>query len=65
MAKTNLVKSVAVTVLSKTLSGGDCIVSLQEEHGRVHTLYLSREESSVLDLGYNLKLTIEKVESKS
>ena len=65
MAKTNLIKSVAVTVLSKTLSGSDCIVSLQEEHGRVHTIYLSREESSVLDLGYSLKLTIEKVESKS
>lgn len=65
MAKTNLVKSVAVTVLSKTLSGGDCIVSLQEEHGRVHSIYLSREESSGIDLGYNLKFTIEKVESKS
>jgi hypothetical protein len=64
MAKTNSIKSMAVTVLSKTLSGSDCIVSLQEEHGRVHTIYLSKEESSGIDLGHKLKLTIEKVESK-
>ncbi|MFA5961919.1 MAG: hypothetical protein WC848_04520 [Parcubacteria group bacterium] len=66
MAKTNsLAISVTVTVLSKTLSGGDCIVSLQEGQGRVHTIYLSLEESSKIDLGHKLKFTIEKVEAKS
>lgn len=65
MAKTNIIKNVTATVLSKTLSGEDCIASLQEQHGRVHTIYLSREESSKIDLGNGLKLTIEKVESKS
>jgi|GEM_PF-1254180 hypothetical protein len=66
MAKINsLTKSVAVTVLSKTLSGSDCIVSLQEDQGRVHTVYLSREESSKIDLGYKLKITLENIESKS
>jgi hypothetical protein len=54
-----------VTVLSKTLSGSDCIVSLQEDQGRVHTVYLSREESSKIDLGYKLKITLENIESKS
>lgn len=64
MAKTNsIIKTVTATVLSKTLSGGDCILSLQEDHGRVHTIYFSKEEASKVDLGYKLKLTIEKVES--
>lgn len=65
MAKNNpIIKTSPVTVISKTLSGQDCIVSLQEEQGRVHTLYFSREESSKVDLGNKLKITIEKVESK-
>jgi hypothetical protein len=65
MAKTNLaLKTAAVTVISKTLSGSDCIASLQEEHGRVHTIYLSREESSKIDLGDKVKFTLEKVDSK-
>lgn len=65
MAKTNsTIKTAGVSVISKTLSGSDCIVSLQEEHGRVHTLYFSRDESSGIDLGHKLKITIEKVESK-
>jgi len=65
MAKTNsIIKTAAVSVISKTLSGSDCIVSLQEEQGRVHTIYLSQEESSKIDLGHKLKVTIEKVESK-
>lgn len=63
MAKTNSTKVITATVLSKTLSGSDCIVSLQEDQGRVHTIYLSKEESSKVDLGHKLKLTIEKVES--
>ncbi|OGI36054.1 MAG: hypothetical protein A2259_01870 [Candidatus Moranbacteria bacterium RIFOXYA2_FULL_43_15] len=65
MAKNNLtIKTVSVTVISKTLSGSDCIVSLQEDHGRVHTIYLSQEESSKIDLGHKLKFTIEKVDIK-
>jgi hypothetical protein len=65
MAKTNsIIKTAAVSVISKTLSGSDCIASLQEEQGRVHTIYLSREESSKIDLGHKLKFTLEKVEAK-
>jgi hypothetical protein len=65
MAKKNfIIKTAAVSVISKTLSGLDCIVSLQEEQGRVHTIYLSQEESSKIDLGHKLKFTFEKVESK-
>lgn len=65
MAKTNFtIKTAATTVISKTLSGGDCIVSLQEDQGRVHTIYLSQEESSKIDLGHKLKFTLEKVETK-
>lgn len=63
MAKTNFTKVITATVLSKTLSGSNCIVSLQEDQGRVHTIYLSKEESSKVDLGYKIKLTIEKVEN--
>ena len=65
MAKTNsIIKTASVTVISKTLSGPDCIVSLQEEQGRVHTLYFSQQESSKIDLGHKLKITLEKVEAK-
>jgi len=65
MAKTNsIIKTAAVSVISKTLSGSDCIVSLQEDQGRVHTIYLSQEEVSKIDLGQKLKFTIEKVEAK-
>ena len=62
--KNSIIKTAAVSVISKTLSGSDCIVSLQEEQGRVHTIYLSQEESSKIDLGHKLKLTFERVESK-
>ncbi len=65
MDKTNsIIKTASVTVISKTLSGPDCIVSLQEEQGRVHTLYFSQQESSKIDLGHKLKITLEKVETK-
>ena len=65
MSKKNfIIKTAAVSVISKTLSGSDCIVSLQEDQGRVHTIYLSREESSKIDLGHKLKFIFEKVESK-
>ena len=61
MAKNNsIIKTSPVTLISKTLSGQDCIVSLQEEQGRVHSLYFSREESSKVDLGNKLKITIER-----
>ncbi len=64
MAKTNsIIKTAAVTVLSKTLSGNDCIVSLQEDQGRVHTIYFSKEESSKIDLGDKIKITLERIES--
>lgn len=64
MAKTNpAIKTAQVTVISKTLSGSDFIVSLQEGQGRVHTIYLAKEESSKIDLGDKLQVTIEKVES--
>lgn len=65
MAKKNsIIKNASVTVISKTLSGPDCIVSLQEEQGRVHTFYFSQQESSKIDLGHKLKITLEKVEAK-
>lgn len=48
--------------MSKTLSGSDCIVSFQEDQGRVHTLYLNKEESSAIDLGDTIQLIIAKVD---
>lgn len=64
MAKTNsIIKTSAAAVLSKTLSGNDCIVSLQEDQGRVHTIYFSKEESSKIDLGDKIKITLERIES--
>jgi len=62
MAKANLVKTCKVTVISKTLSGNDVIASLQEGQGKVHTQCLTEEESSKIDLGNKLQITIEKVE---
>ena len=62
MAKANLVKTCKVAVISKTLSGNDFIISLQEGQGKVHTHCLNKEESSKIDLGDKLQITIEKVE---
>lgn len=63
MAKTNsIIKTATVIVLSKTLSGNDCIVSLQEDQGRVHTIYFSKEESSKIDLGHKIRIVLEKIE---
>lgn len=62
MAKANLVKTCKVVVISKTLSGNDFIVSLQEGQGKVHTHCLNKDESSKIDLGDKLQITIEKVE---
>ena len=64
MAKTNsIIKTAATVVLSKTLSGNDCIVSLQEDQGWVHTIYFFKEESSKIDLGHKIKITLERIES--
>jgi hypothetical protein len=64
MAKINIIKNISATVLSKTLSGEDCIVSIQEEQGKVHTIYFSKEESLKIDLGDKLKVTVEKADQK-
>jgi hypothetical protein len=62
MAKSNLIKTCKVVVISKTLSGNDFIVSLQEGQGKVHTHCFNKEESSKVDLGDKLQITIGKVE---
>jgi hypothetical protein len=62
MAKTNSIKICKATVISKTLSGSDFIVSLQEDKGKVHTLYLDKEESLKVDLGEKIQITLEKAE---
>ena len=63
MAKSNsTIKTGQVIVISKTLSGNDFIISLQEGQGKVHTHCLNKEESSKIDLGDKLQITIEKVE---
>ena len=50
------------TVISKTMSGSDFLVTLQESQGCVHTLQLKKEDSVQLDLGDKIKITIQKVE---
>ncbi|MFA5232084.1 MAG: hypothetical protein WC410_00150 [Candidatus Paceibacterota bacterium] len=63
MAKTpSPIKSAETKVISKTLSGDQFIVSLQEGQGKVHTIYMTKEESSQIDLGDSVKITLEKVE---
>ena len=62
MAKANLIKISEVKVISKTLSGSDFIISLQEGQGKVHSLQLTKDESSKVDLGDKLKIIIEKSE---
>lgn len=62
MAKINLIKTSEVKVISKTLSGDDFIISLQEGHGKVHSVYFSKDESSKVDLGDKVKIIIEKSE---
>jgi hypothetical protein len=58
----NPIKTAETKVISKSLSGDEFIVSLQEGQGKVHTLYLNKEESSQIDLGDSVKITLEKVE---
>jgi len=62
MAKANLIKTSEVKVISKTLSGSDFIISLQEGQGKVHSVQFTKEESSKVDLGDRLKIIIEKSE---
>ena len=63
MAKTpSPIKTAEAKVISKSLSGDQFIVSLQETQGKVHTLYLTKEESAKIDLGDSIKITLEKVE---
>ncbi len=56
------IKSAETKVISKTLSGDQFIVSLQEGQGKVHTIYMTKEESAQIDLGDSVKITLEKVE---
>lgn len=62
MAKANLIKTGEVKVISKTLSGSDFIISLQEGQGKVHSVQFTKDESSKVDLGDKLKIIIEKSE---
>ncbi len=63
MPKTpNPIKSAETKVISKSLSGDQFIVSLQEGQGKVHTIYMTKEESAQIDLGDSVKITLEKVE---
>ena len=50
------------TVISKTMSGSEFLITLQEGQGCVHTLNVSKEESSQYELGDKIKLTLQKVE---
>jgi hypothetical protein len=50
------------TIISKTMSGNDFLITLQESQGCVHTLQLKKEDSVQLDLGDKIKITIQKVE---
>ncbi len=63
MTKNNLIKTSTVTIISKTLSGSDCIVSFQEDQGKVHTIFFTKDESTKIDLGQKIKITLEKVEN--
>lgn len=47
------------TVLSKTASGDQVIVSLQSGQG-VHTVYLSKEEASQFELGDEVTVALTK-----
>lgn len=62
MAKNNsTIKVVRAKLMSKTLSGGDCIASFQEDQGRIYTIYLEKAESAAVDLGDLVQFTIAKV----
>lgn len=52
----------SATVISKTMSGSDFLITLQESQGCVHTLLLKKEDSAQLDLGDKIKITIQKVD---
>ena len=58
----NQIAPKTATVISKTMSGNDFLVTFQESQGCVHTMQLKKEDSSRLDLGDKIKITIQKVE---
>ena len=58
----NQIPSKIATVISKTMSGNDFLITLQESQGCVHTLQVKKEDSVQLDLGDKIKITIQKVE---
>ena len=58
----NQIAPKTATVISKTISGSDFLITFQESQGCVHTLQLKKEDSSQLDLGDKIKITIQKVE---
>ncbi len=58
----NLIAPKTATVISKTMSGSDCLVTCQENPGCVHTMQLKKEDAALFDLGNKIKITIQKVE---
>ncbi len=64
MPKNNNTQSAVknTTVISKTMSGDEILVTLQESQGRVHTINLAKDEASQLELEDKIKITIQKVE---
>ncbi len=58
----NQIPSKTATVISKTMSGNDFLITFQESQGCVHTLQVKKEDSAQLDLGDKIKITIQKVE---
>lgn len=58
----NQIPSRTTTVISKTMSGSDFLITFQESQGCVHTMQLKKEDSAQLDLGDKIKISIQKVE---
>ncbi len=58
----NQITPKTATVISKTMSGNDFLVTCQESQGCVHTFQLKKEDSTQLDLGNKIKIIIQKVD---
>lgn len=58
----NQIAPKTATIISKTMSGSDFLVTCQESQGCVHTLQLKKQDSVQFDLGDKIKITIQKVE---
>lgn len=58
----NQITAKTATIISKTMSGNDFLVTCQEGQGCVYTLQLKKEDLVQLDLGDKIKITIQKVE---